>query len=141
MADSQSVGTSTDDLTPNRVLRKNAVKHSVPMHDAHLESNAETTKDGYRVTDLIIELRDDMRNGNHFMPCPRNTKGRKTPWTCHLTKILLAFRPTNLFRVYELIGNVIGRYVSDHYIYPSRSHQYWTLIGFQQVNPYCRKVA
>jgi len=75
MADSSTVGTTTDDLTPRGVLRKNAVKHSVPMHDAHLESNAETTRDGYRVTDLIIELRDDMRNGNHFMPCPRNTKG------------------------------------------------------------------
>ena len=44
------------------------------MHDAHLNSNDEVTTDGYRVTDLIIEIRDDCNRG-HFMPCPRNTKG------------------------------------------------------------------
>lgn len=113
------------------VLRRNAVKHSVPMHDAHLESNSETTTDGHRVTDLIIELRDDMRNGHHFMPCPRNTKGTFSAIIC--IKFFLAFRPSNIFRIYEMVGAVIGRYTSDYYIYPCHSHQYWSLLGFNQV--------
>ena len=46
------------------------------MHDAQLLSNAEVTIDGQRVTDLIVELRDDCKQRNHFMPCPRNTKGK-----------------------------------------------------------------
>jgi len=45
------------------------------MHDAQLKSNGEVTKDGIRVTDLIMEFRDGCQQRNHFVPCERNTKG------------------------------------------------------------------
>ena len=64
-------------ILSGEVRKRNMVHQSTPMHDAHVKSNAEVTESGYRVTDLIIELRDDCRGGNHFKPCPRNTKGKK----------------------------------------------------------------
>ena len=54
---------------------RNMVQHSISMHDAQLLCNNEVTHDGRRVTDLIVELRDDCKQRNHFMPTPRNTKG------------------------------------------------------------------
>ena len=48
--------------------------------------------------------------------------------------VYLDFRPTALFRVYELIGCVLSRYSEDHYYYPSQNNQYWTLLGFKDVS-------
>ena len=58
------------------VSHRNAVKHSISMHDAQMLCNNEVTRDGHRVTDLIVELRDDCKQRSHFMPTPRNTKGK-----------------------------------------------------------------
>ena len=69
------MGTSTDDIILSEIHRKNRTIHSVAMHDAQHLSNGEVTSDGRRVTDLIVEVRDDCKQRNHFMPCPRNTKG------------------------------------------------------------------
>ena len=70
-----TVGTSTDDLVMSEVAYKNIMRHSISMHDAHLACNNEVNKDGRRVTDLIVEIRDDCKQRSHFMPTPRNTKG------------------------------------------------------------------
>ena len=73
-SEARSIGTSTDEITSKEVLRRNVPNVPTPMHDAHLMSNGLTAKDGSRVTDLIIELRDSCQNRVHFTPCPRNTK-------------------------------------------------------------------
>ena len=75
MREARSIGTTTDAITAGEVRKQNMVLQSTPMHDAHLKSNGEVTEDGFRVTDFIVELRDDCRSRSHFMPCPRNTKG------------------------------------------------------------------
>ena len=74
-SDAAHASTSTDDLIISNIAPRNAVSQSVPMHDAHLACNNEVSGDGTRVTDLIVELRDDTQTRPHFMPCPRNTKG------------------------------------------------------------------
>ena len=74
-SEARSVGTTTDDFINSEIHQRNRVPHSETMHDAQLLSNSEVTQDGQRVTDLIIEIRDDCKQRHHFMPCPRNTKG------------------------------------------------------------------
>ena len=75
-SDAKTAGTSTDDLVIGNAVGRNIVSHSVPMHDAQLTCNSEVTSDGVRVTDFIVEVRDDCKQRHHFMPCPRNSKGR-----------------------------------------------------------------
>ena len=104
------------------------------MHDAQLLSNAEVTREGQRVTDLIIEIRDDCKQRQHFMPCPRNTKGILVSVIKHIENFYSAFRTRNIFRTYEIISRVLSRYTSDHYYYPSRGHSGWALLGFTEVN-------
>ena len=45
-----------------------------------------------------------------------------------------AFRTRIIFRLYEIIGRVLCRYVPDnYYYYPNRSVAGWSLIGFSEV--------
>ena len=127
----RTIGTVTDERFATSDYLPHRHMASLLMHDAQLKCNGMVTSDGYRVTDLIIELRDTRKSGKyHFAPCIRNTKCKSIFYFSHYIDFPLGFRARNIFRVYELISSILPS-KTGCYIYPQ--HDYLQLRGYKEV--------